>query len=170
MKKTLANTKVFLYTPRRHKTRPRSVRVHRVVAQSGSAPAWGAGVAGSNPVNPTNFPFVRPCRILHPARPQTFLLCAVFHPVLRFRHAPCHASHSGCMTIFQNQTYTATKAGSLILPPFGNINRENYHNIHSLPLANKQKILGIFRVHAIHIRCHFLSVRPATPLPCRGTG
>ena len=102
------------------------------------------GVAGSNPVNPTNFSFVRPCRILHPARPQTFLLCAVFHPALWFRHAPCHASHSGCMTIFQNQTYTATKAGSLILPPFGKINRENYHKIHSLPLANKQKNPGYF--------------------------
>ena len=100
------------------------------------------GVAGSNPVNPTIFPFVRPCRMKYSARPQTFLLCAVFHPVLWFRHAPCHASHSGCMTIFQNQTYTATKAGSLILPPFGNINRENYHKIHSLPLANKQKNPG----------------------------
>lgn len=43
---------------------------------------------------------------------------------------------------FPNQTYTATKAGSLILPPFGNINRENYHKIHSLPLANKQKNPG----------------------------
>ena len=32
--------------------------------------------------------------------------------------------------------------GSLILPPFGNINRENYHKIHSLPLANKQKNPG----------------------------
>lgn len=102
------------------------------------------GVAGSNPVNPTNFPFVRPCRILHPARPQTFLLCAVFHPALWFRHAPCHASHSGCMTIFQNQTYTALKAGSLILPPFGKINRENYHKMYSLPLANKQKNPGHF--------------------------
>ena len=48
------------------------------------------------------------------------------------------------MTIFQNQTYTALKAGSLILPPFGKINRENYHKIHSLPLANKQKKSWVF--------------------------
>lgn len=170
MKKTLANTKVFLYTPRRHKTRPRSVRVHRVVAQSGSAPAWGAGGRRFESCQPDQFPIREALQNTSSCKASNFLLCAVFHPVLRFRHAPCHASHSGCMTIFQNQTYTATKAGSLILPPFGNINRENYHNIHSLPLANKQKILGIFRVHAIHIRCHFLSVRPATPLPCRGTG
>ena len=58
----------------------------------------------------------------------------------------------------------------MILPPFGKINRENYHKIHSPLLLINKKILGIFRVHAIHIRCHFLSVRPATPLPCRGTG
>lgn len=170
MKKTLANTKVFLYTPRRHATRPRSVRVHRVVAQSGSAPAWGAGGRRFESCQPDHFP------IREALQNEVFCKASNFFALRGIPSGPmvppCTLS---CITFrmhdnFPKPNIHRPQSRKSDPPSLWKINRENYHKIHSLPLANKQKILGICRVHAIHIHCHFLSDRPATPLPCRETG